>query len=144
MKLLLGLTVVLGILSSTTFAAKPEGKAPKKPSDEYKSVLEVKEVEFKVTKEGGSITITAKGVVPTGGWSNAELAQYIYINPPADGIYSFDFTAKKPTGIVTQVISPIEAQFVWKNFTADLKAVRVIAEKNEIVKPLDSGKKKDK
>ena len=106
--------------------------------------MEVKEVELKVIKEGGSLTITAKGVVSTGGWSDPELAQYIYITPPADGIYSFDFIAKKPTGIVTQVITPIEAQFVWKDFPAELKGIRVIAEKNEIIKPLNGGKKKDK
>jgi len=43
-----------------------------------------------------TITVEAIGQVNTGGWSDAELASWSYISPPADGILDFDFMARMP------------------------------------------------
>ena len=55
------------------------------------------------------LVIEAEGKVTTGGWTNGRLTPYIYTVPPADGIWDFSFVATPPTGIVTQRISPIDA-----------------------------------
>lgn len=71
------------------------------------------------------IAIEAIGLVPTSGWRHAQLSPWVYITPPADGIYDFDFEAVPPQGIALQVISPIVTNEVFPNPPADLKGVRV-------------------
>jgi len=75
-----------------------------------------------VTKVGGDLTVGASGTVPTGDGRMGHLSPYIYIVPPADGIYSFSFLAQPPSGNATQLITPIDARpYGWKNFPATLK-----------------------
>ncbi len=76
------------------------------------------------------LRIVASGNVPAEGWSNPTLVPYIYIQPPPDGIYDFDFFADPPEGVAAQVISPIEAVHVWKSFPEGLKGVRIHASQN--------------
>lgn len=57
--------------------------------------------------------IGAKGQVPTSGWSHGHLIPRIYLAPPSDGIWDFDFVATAPAGIAMQVLSSIvSAPFV--------------------------------
>ena len=54
-----------------------------------------------------AISVSARGWVATSGWSHPELAPWMYIVPPADGILDLDFVATAPTGIVLQVFCKI-------------------------------------
>ena len=74
--------------------------------------------------------IKASGNVTTGGWTNPVLIPYIYIVPPKDGMYEFDFCANRPTGIVTQAITPIAASTIMEEIPKDLKGVRIHASSN--------------
>ena len=76
------------------------------------------------------LRIVASGNVPTESWSDLRLVPYIYIQPPPDGIYDFDFVADPPEGVVAQVISPIDAVYAWKSFPEGLKGVRIHASQN--------------
>jgi len=62
-------------------------------------------------REPPHVMITARGTVPTQGWSNAELVPFVYLVPPADGIQEFCFVAEPPTEIVPQVLTPIVATY---------------------------------
>jgi hypothetical protein len=52
-----------------------------------------------------TVVIHAYGKVRTGGWKDAELVA----TKDAANVLAFRFVAVKPTGIVTQMITPIEA-----------------------------------
>jgi len=79
------------------------------------------------------LSIHAKGVVPTGGWTNARLEPCEdEDDQPEDGIYSFNFVATPPEEVAIQVISPIEAYYRINPLPADLKGVKVIASTNSI------------
>jgi hypothetical protein len=76
----------------------------------------------------GAVEVCARGTVPTGGWTGAEIA-------PAPGaprhgqVYDLDFTAVRPGGMASQIVSPITACFVWRGAPAGLKGVRVRGER---------------
>ena len=72
-------------------------------------VLNVERVELKINKiNPPELEIAAWGLVTTTGWSNGRLKPWVYITPPADGIWDFDFVATPPAGNVLHVISQIE------------------------------------
>ena len=77
------------------------------------------------------IAVSAKGYVPTSGWSHPDLAPWMYIVPPKDGILDLDFVASPPTGWVIQVFSKIG---VVKAFPVPywVRGVRVHSSTNEI------------
>jgi hypothetical protein len=54
-----------------------------------------------------AISVSAIGKVPTTGWTHPDLAPWMYITPPKDGILDLDFVASPPTGIVLQVLTRI-------------------------------------
>jgi hypothetical protein len=73
------------------------------------------------------LSITARGMTRTGGWTNPQL------RPRGDakgGVYEFDFIAKPPEGLATQMVSPITATLRMKK-PADFRSVRVFAETND-------------
>lgn len=70
-----------------------------------------------------TVTVCARGTVTTGGWTGARITPARRIGHA--GVYDLDFTAVKPRGLATQMISPISAKFVWAGAPADLKGVRV-------------------
>ncbi|SDD85973.1 hypothetical protein [Pedobacter soli] len=101
-------------------------------------VLSVISSTLEILKDDPStLVINAYGTVKTGGWSNGKLSPYVYIVPPADGIYEFDFVANKPVGIVTEVITPIHSKpYFLAKFPSDLKGVKIYASTNFIVETL--------
>ena len=103
-----------------------------------KKVIEVTEVTLNILKKNPPILeIICKGNVSSGGWSNGQLTPFVYIMPPLDGIYEFDFVADEATGISTQVISEITSEpFMWDNFPAEVKGVKVYASNNFLIKKL--------
>src|SRR5436190_20452925 len=106
----LGLAVVAGLAMTATAAAaeKPEpvkDKEKEEPKGEVlKTVIDAK-AEF--DKDKRKLTITAIGQVPTGGWKGAKLTRNKTKDAPKDGIYEYEVTAVRPTGIVTQVLSKV-------------------------------------
>lgn len=75
-----------------------------------KKILEVRKVKLSILESLPlQLNITAFGTVPTSGWEDAELIPYVYIQPPPDGIYDYDFVAQPPAQPVPQVITPIVA-----------------------------------
>jgi hypothetical protein len=106
-------------------------------------VMEVTEVSLTIFKTKPPILyIYAEGVVPTLGYQNGKLIPYVYVKPPADGIWDFDFVADKPDGPVPQVLAPISASYMWPDFPEELKGVRIHAAHNKIEKKLSSSKEK--
>lgn len=97
-----------------------------------KKIIEVTEVTIEILKKNPPIlAVTAKGNVSSGGWTNGQLIPFVYIMPPLDGIYEFDFVADEPTGVSTQVISEITSQtFMWDDFPRELNGVKVYASSN--------------
>jgi len=94
-------------------------------------ILEIINVHISVLESfPPQLRIVASGNVPTARWSDPRLVPYIYIQPPPDGIYDFDFVADPPEGIAAEVISPIDAIYAWKSFPEGLKGVRIHASQN--------------
>ncbi len=80
---------------------------------------------------GRMLTIAAIGLTPTTGWTHGRLSPVVYVKPPADGVWDFDFLADAPTGIVAEVMTPISAG--WLGFAPDwCKGVRVRAADNQV------------
>jgi hypothetical protein len=77
------------------------------------------------------IAVSASGSVTTSGWRQPDLAPWMYIAPPIDGILDLDFMATAPTGIALQVISKIS---VTKTFAVPnwVKGIRVHSSQNQI------------
>lgn len=90
------------------------------------------------TRSERAITVTAKGWVPTSGWSQPDLLPFVYIVPPADGLLDLDFVATHPTGIVLQVFSKIG---ITKNLAVPdwVKGVRIHSSTNSVVADIGSG-----
>jgi hypothetical protein len=77
----------------------------------------------------------------TPGWTNIHLSPFVYVKPPADGIYEFDLVGTPPTGIVNELITHYIAEvYVWKNYPKDLKGIKVYAAQNSMIKTLDKVK----
>lgn len=103
-------------------------------------ILEVTEIKLAVLKSfPPQLSIDASGRVSTGGWSNPQLKPHVYVRPPEDGIYDFDFVADRPGGIVPQIVSPIHAGHVMKTFPETLKGVRIHASQNSKTALLHAG-----
>ena len=105
-----------------------------------RKILEVSEVELIAEYKQRILSIVAHGTVTTSGWRNPRLIPYVYITPPADGIYDFDFVADAPDGQALQVLLPISAKEEWQDFPSDLKGVRIHASTNSVEKKLDEAK----
>lgn len=99
-----------------------------------KKVLSVINITFEILKKNPpTLVIEANGTVNSSGWLNAQLNPFIYVAPPVDGIYEFNFVANKPTGIVLEVITVIHSKpFFWDNFPPDLKGIKVYAETDDV------------
>jgi hypothetical protein len=86
------------------------------------------------------LAIQASGTVGSSGWKNGKLIPYIYVKPPADGIYEFDFVAEQPSGITLPVLLPITAEGQWENFPPTLKGIRVYSSTNNSVAMLSDAR----
>ena len=81
-----------------------------------------------VRKSPPQLVVTANGEVPTGGWTGASLNRRTYVAAPADGIWEYDFVATPPSGMATQVITPISGSNTWADYPASVVGVRVYGE----------------
>lgn len=102
--------------------ASADDKKDEPKGEKLKTIISVT---CELGKDKKTLTVTAVGQVPTGGWKDAKLVRRKSKEAPKDGIYEYDMTAVRPTGIVTQVISKVTAKDVWEDPPADLKGVKV-------------------
>src|SRR5688572_27253150 len=102
-----------------------------------KKVYQVTNVTLDIEKKKPPIlVINAEGKTKTGGWTNPRLDPFVYVAPPVDGIYEFDFVAEEPTGPVPAAITPIETEYQWEDFPVELKGVKIYVEINHKVEKL--------
>lgn len=107
----------------------------------WKRVYQVNRVDLSILLScPPQLHIWAKGEAASNGWTNPQLVPFIYIEPPADGIYDFEFVADPPQGPDNPVITPIEATYIWPDFPDWLKGVRVHSATNAIVARLEGAK----
>jgi phenylpyruvate tautomerase PptA (4-oxalocrotonate tautomerase family) len=71
------------------------------------------------------IQVEARGMASTGGWTKPQLRK----KGEKDGVYIFEFVAQRPTGIVTQALTKIEASTTFAK-PADIREVQVVAKNN--------------
>ncbi len=118
----------------STQACKPKADAPAADSTPEaaatpapEAVPTIVSIHCSINKsDPPQLVVDAGGEVPTGGWTNPLLTPRTYVTPPADGIWEYDFTAIRPTGMVTQVLTPIAASHTWPDYPATtLKGIRV-------------------
>ncbi|HEX4965253.1 MAG TPA: hypothetical protein VF173_30875 [Thermoanaerobaculia bacterium] len=83
-------------------------------------------------KNPPDLVIDAGGETRTNNWTDPELQPWIYIQPPPDGVYDFDFVAEPPRGPSNDVITPIQAQYVWKDLPDEVRGIRVHSETNSV------------
>jgi hypothetical protein len=102
---------------------------PAKPDPQEKRpelVKTVIEVTAQFDPDTKTLTVTAVGQVPSGGWKDAKLARKAAKDPPQDGVYEYELTAVAPAGAAPQVLAKVKAVDLWENPPADLKGVRVL------------------
>jgi hypothetical protein len=92
-------------------------------------ILAINTVSLANTSQG-RVVIASTGTVTTSGWGNAQLQPRIYLRPPVDGLWDWDFVADAPKGFVLQVISPIAAQTESLSAPDWFKGVRIHASTN--------------
>jgi len=102
----------------TILSALAEEKPPE--PETIKKVISAKLSVKKMT-----LTVTAIGEVPTGGYTKPTLTRVTYIKQPDDGIQDYTFRAVPPAGVATQVISQVEASDVWESVPKWVKGVRI-------------------
>lgn len=115
---------LLGLASAT--AQRPDGPAKDKEVPKGEVLKTIIEVTVEFDKDKKKLTVNAIGQVNTGGWKDAKLVRKAVKDAPKDGIYEYEMTAVRPTGIVTQALSKVKAGDVWENPPADLKGIRVL------------------
>jgi hypothetical protein len=111
--------------ATLTLTAAAEDEKDEKKEEKGEVLKTIIDVTYTFDKDKKKLTVNAVGQVPTGGWSGAKLTRRATKEPPKDGIYEYDMTAVRPTGIVTQVISKVKASDTWDNPPADIKGVKV-------------------
>lgn len=112
------LAAALLLSSLGEFTVQAEEKPPQ-------PVTIKKVVSAKLSTEGKSLTVTAVGEVPTGGYTKPTLTRVQYFKQPDDGIQDYTFEAVPPTGIATQVISQVTATDKWRSLPGWVKGVRI-------------------
>ncbi len=96
-----------------------------------KKILAIKEVELdQIDRKSPILVIRAVGTVPTSGWKNPELVPFVYIQPPPDGVFDFDFVAESPEGIVAPAITPIVVNHKLGKVGDEFRGVRVHSSTN--------------
>jgi hypothetical protein len=73
-----------------------------------------------------SMLVIAVAILPTDGYLNPRLEPRIYVRPPADGFYEFDFYLDEPRGPAADKLTPYTAAYEWVDFPVnDVKGVKV-------------------
>jgi hypothetical protein len=85
------------------------------------------------------LQIDVDATTRTSGYTDPQLVEYIYVHPPLDGVYDFDFIATSPSTVSSDVISPISLSYIMEPMHGDLKGVRIHATNNSLEQLLGEG-----
>jgi hypothetical protein len=97
----------------------------------YRKILGVTEIRLHLVESQPPVLyVRAKGTVPTPRWREAELLPYVYIAPPPDGVYDFDFVGRPPHGVEPPVIGHLRAEHRLQGLPRGFRGVRVHASTN--------------
>jgi hypothetical protein len=97
-------------------------------------VYEIKDVRLTAYRSvPPKLLIEVDAIVPTPGFTDPELVEYIYVQPPPNGIYDFDFYATPPSGVTPQVLSLISVRHLMEPMPGGLRGVEVHASNNSQV-----------
>ncbi|PHS26500.1 MAG: hypothetical protein COA85_05905 [Robiginitomaculum sp.] len=75
-------------------------------------IYSVDQVDVTITRTTPQVmTINTLARVTSSGWTDAQLSQYVYLQPPTDGVQEFDIAARPPAPdvITMPVLSPISS-----------------------------------
>jgi hypothetical protein len=93
----------------------------------------VKDAQITINKRlPPQVSIIAEGVVRTTGWTRGRLIPYVYIQPPPDGIYDFDFVATPPDGPSGDALTPITSEEYTMPAPKGFRGIRIHAETNKM------------
>jgi hypothetical protein len=123
-------TIGLCLAIAGSFSAEKTKTKVSKMNKE--KILEVDRVTVSHIKTSSpQLQIEADGKTGSAGWSEPELVARVYIVPPADVIYDYDFVAKPPPEVAAQVLTPISAKAIRNDVPKGMKGVRVHAQTNK-------------
>jgi len=91
-----------------------------------------------VNSEPKTLVIHVMGSASSTGWTQVELGAWVYITPPADGIYDFDLIGKPPFGMALQVITPVATSTTFPDPPENFKGVRIHATSNNLESIIDN------
>jgi Common central domain of tyrosinase len=94
------------VLSGTSLAQIP-GVVPQVDDIEVRILL----------SQPPHLNVTARGTVPTTGFTDVRLIPATYASPPVDRIHDFFLVATPPSGFAAQVITEIEASVTIERYT---------------------------
>ena len=127
-KIVFPFIAILGcmVMTSSIGAAKPTKK-----QNHMEKITQVDSVSVTYIKTNPpQLKIEANGMAATPNWTKPTLVPRVYIQPPPDGIYDYDFEAIPPDGMTIQVLTPISAELVLTEIPKGMKGVRVHAKTN--------------
>src|SRR5688572_17476960 len=102
-----GLTIDVQIEAYSTKTLHEDVKGPG-----ARPVYEIKRLETRWV-DRTVLHIESVGTVTSSGWTNPVLSPRIYVRPPPDGIWEFDFVATEPTGPTTDPLVDLSAKIEW-------------------------------
>ena len=123
-------TIALCLAVAGSFGADKPGKKGSKMKKEKVSEVDRVAVSY-IKTNPPQLQIEADGKTGSAGWSEPELVARVYVVPPADGIYDYDFVAKPPPGVAAQVMTPISVKAIRNDVPKGMKGVRVHAQANK-------------
>jgi hypothetical protein len=89
-----------------------------------------------------SIMLTAKGTVPSAGYTRPYFLPRIYIASPPGGVYEVDVVAQAPTTPAAQAVTPISVEGNWAKYNDDrVQGVTFITKTNQITVKVTPAKK---
>jgi hypothetical protein len=118
--------LALFAMAAMTMLATAQKEPPQEEKAKGVVLKTIVDATVEFDKEKKTLTINAVGQVPTGGWKDAKLTRKETKEAPKDGIYEYEMTAVRPTGIVTQLVSKVKATDKWENPPTDLKGIKVL------------------
>jgi hypothetical protein len=131
---------ILGCLAlvASVLAAEPKKK---QNTSKMEKIAQIDSASVSYIKTNPpQLKIEAHGQAATPNWSHPTLVPRVYIQPPPDGIWDYDFVATPPPGITTQVLTPISAELVLTEIPKGMKGVRIHSKSNSKVAKLEGPK----
>jgi hypothetical protein len=118
--------IFLFLIATGCVASNPGGG---ELAGEFQKVLSVNYVNLAVLESyPEQLIIQAYGTVRTGGWSDPKLVPSS--EPVRDGVYHFDFVARRPEGMATQGLSKINVSHNLGPKPANFRGLEIHAEIN--------------